>query len=262
MLSTPARDDLAGLADGEEPRGEVGRVTDRRVVHAEVATDGPDDDGPSVDPHPHAELDPVGTLGLFGQRLEVGLDPERRAQRALSVVFMRDRRPKERHHAVTEELVDCALVTVNRFQDDLEGAVHDCVDVLGIERLGHRRKSRHVREHHGDDLPLALDGALGGEDLLGKVPRCVDLRGCEAGGRRHRSRRGDRGRRRRSTRQPLAALATEFVAGRVGGLTSGTERLESRPALPAELGPWGIGVPALGTLHSYDSTASTLTDAP
>src|SRR5262245_25044774 len=45
VLRTPARDDLAGFGDGEQPRGEVGRVTDRGVVHAKVATDGPDDDG-------------------------------------------------------------------------------------------------------------------------------------------------------------------------------------------------------------------------
>ena len=200
MLSTPARDDLARLGDGEEPRGEVGRVTDRRVVHAEVSTDGADDDGTRVDPHSHAELDPVDTLDVFGKRLEVRLDTERRAQRTLGVVFVRDRRPKERHHAVTEELVDCALVTVNRIQDDLEGAVHDPVDVLGIELLGHRRKSRHVREHHGDDLPLALDRPLRGEDLLGKV----------LGGVRLRGRRTTRGRRVSGDR--LAALEAEAGA--------------------------------------------------
>src|SRR5262249_43805390 len=101
--------------------------------------------------------------------------------------------------------------------------------------------------------PFALDGALGREDLLGKMPRRVGLWRCEAGGRCHRSfcggRLGRGSRSRRTTRQPLAAFATAFVGGRVSGLTGGTERLQSRSALAAELGPGGIGVLALGTLH-------------
>ena len=54
------------------------------------------------------------------------------------------RSPEERHHPVTEELVDCALIAVNRTQDDVERAVHDRVDVLGIELLRHRREAGHV----------------------------------------------------------------------------------------------------------------------
>src|SRR5262249_25885592 len=252
VLSPSTGYDLARLGDREKSGREAGGIADCRVVHAEVAADGADDHGARVEPHPHPEVDPVGPLHVVGERLEVVLDRERRAQRALSVVLVSDRRTEKRHHAIAEELVDRALVTVNRIQDDLEGAVHDPVDVLGIELLRHRRESRHVREHHGDDLPLALAGAFGGEDLLGEVFGWVGLRGGEAGGRRRRGRHGGRGRRCRcGPRQPLAALATKFVGRRVGGLASRAERLEPRPALPAELGPRRVRVPALGTFHPY-----------
>src|SRR5207249_1151346 len=102
-----------------------------------------------------------------------------------------------------------------------------------------------------DALSFSLQGAFRGEDLLGEVLRSVGLRGSEAVRRRRGGCRCGRDRRRRAggTTQPLAALATELVGRRVGGLASGTERLESRSALPAELGVRGIGVPALGTLH-------------
>jgi hypothetical protein len=83
-------------------------------------------------------------LDVLGERLEARLDRERRAQRTLRVVFVRDRCPEERHHAVTKELVDRTFVPVNRIQDDLEGAVHDRVDVLGVELLGYRREAGHV----------------------------------------------------------------------------------------------------------------------
>ena len=58
---------------------------------------------------------------------------QRRAQRAMRVVLVGDRRAEERHHAVAEELVDGALVRVDGGEDDLEASVHDLVDVLGIE---------------------------------------------------------------------------------------------------------------------------------
>ena len=165
------------------------------------------------------------------------------------MVFVRDGRPEERHDPVTKELVDRALEAVHRSQDDLECAIHNHVDVFGIQLLGHGRETRHVREHYRYDLALALDGALGRENFLGEVLGGVSLRGREAAGRRYEGCRGCRGRRWGGARQPLTAFVTELVGRRVDGLTSGTERLQSRPALPAELSFWGIRVPALGTLH-------------
>src|SRR5262249_34328405 len=139
VLRSAARDNLAWLSDREEPGCQVGGVTDRRVVHAKVLTNGPYDYGTCIDPDPHAELDPVSALDVFGEGLEAFLNGERGNQRTLSVVFVRDRCPEQRHHTVTKELVDRTLVAVNRIKDQLEDAIHDRVDVFGIELLGHRR---------------------------------------------------------------------------------------------------------------------------
>jgi hypothetical protein len=73
----------------------------------------------------------------------------------------------------------------------------------------------------GSTLPLALEGALGGEDLLGEVLRRVGL------GRGRRTRGGLRPHRR-------PALMAELVAGRVRGAAGGAGNVEARPTLAAE----------------------------
>ena len=232
MLSAPADDDLARLGEPEEPRGQVRRVPHRGVVHPQILADGADHDEARVDAHAHSELDAVHPSHVVGQRFELPLDRER----TLGMVFMGDRRPEERHHPVAEELVDRALVAMNRTQDDLERAVHHRVDVLGIELLRHRREARHVREHHSDALSFSLQRAFRGEDLLGEVLRRVGVRGREL----LRGWRGGHG---------GAALAAELVRRGIGDPAGGTQRLEACATLSAELHALRIFVRALRTTH-------------
>ena len=197
VLGPPTDDDLAGLGDVEEPGGEIGGVAHRGVVHAQVASDRAHHHGTGVDPDAHAEVEPVYALDVGGERLEPFLDRQRRAERPRGVVLVGDRRAEERHDAVTEELVDRPLAAVDGREDHLEDAVHDAVDVLGVEALRHCGEAGHVGEHHGDGLALTLEGALRGEDLLGEVFRRVGDGGGfpERGacGRRRRDDRGGRG---------------------------------------------------------------------
>jgi len=58
---------------------------------------------------------------------------------------------------------------VDGLEDDLEGAVHDGVDIFGIQALGHRREAGDVGEEHRHLFALALDGAL--ESLAKTYPR-------------------------------------------------------------------------------------------
>ena len=160
MLSAPADDDLARLGEPEEPRGQVRRVPHRGVVHPQILADGADHDEARVDAHPHSELDAVHPSHVLRERLELALDRERSAERAMGVVLVGDRRPEERHDAVAKELIDRPFVAVHRVQDHLEGAIHDGVDFLRVEALGHRREARHVREHHGDAFSFPLQRAF------------------------------------------------------------------------------------------------------
>ena len=226
VLGIATDDDLPGSGQRQHPRGQVRGVADRRVVHAKIPADRADDDGAGVDPDAHLEVPLVLALDLVAQGLQVAVDLERGVKRAGRVILVGDRRAEQRHDAVPEKLIDRALVAVNRVQDHLEGAVHDGVDLLGIQALGHRREAGHVGEHHGDLLALSLDGALRREDLLGEMPRGVrGGRGESLGnaGRFRRRRDWARGRRRPGRRgaQAGAALTAELLARRVLVLARG-----------------------------------------
>ena len=135
MLRASADDHLTRLGEPQEPGRQVHRVPHRRVIHPQILADGADHDEARVDAHAHSELDAVHPSHVVGQRFELPLDRERSAERAMGMVFVRDRRAEQRHHAVAEELVDRAFVAVHLTEDDLEGAIHDGVDFLGVEAL-------------------------------------------------------------------------------------------------------------------------------
>jgi hypothetical protein len=126
-LRALAHHDLPGLGDGKEPRRDVRGVAHRGVVHAEIAPDRANDDRARVDPHPHAEVDPVEALDVGGERPQALLDRQGGPQRTGRVILMGDRGAEERHHPVAEELVDGALVPMDGGEDDLERPIHDGV---------------------------------------------------------------------------------------------------------------------------------------
>ena len=151
-----------------------------------------------VDPHAHAELDPVQPAHFVGQGLEPALDRQGGAERPLGVTLVRDRRPEQRHHPVAEELVDRPFVAVHLVQDHLEGAVHDGADVFGVELFRHRREARYVREQDRHLPALAFEGGLRVQNSVGEVlgfergrvragralrPRLARRRGCGPGER-------------------------------------------------------------------------------
>src|SRR3989454_9669589 len=74
--------------------------------------------------------------------LERPSDAERRLDGTACMVLMGDGGPEERHDAVTEKLVDRALVAVHLGQHEVEGSAHQAVDVLRVDTLGQRREPR------------------------------------------------------------------------------------------------------------------------
>ena len=70
---------------------------------------------------------------------------ERRRDRALRRVLVRDRRAEERHDAVAGELVDDALDAVDLAEREREVLLEELAILLGIEALGDRRSSRRGR---------------------------------------------------------------------------------------------------------------------
>ena len=75
------------------------------------------------------------------------------------MVLMGEGCAEEGHDAVAGELVDRPLVLVDLIHEDLEAAIHDPVDLLGVELLGEGGEVRHVGKEDGDELALPFDRA-------------------------------------------------------------------------------------------------------
>src|SRR5262249_22501637 len=166
------------------PGGEPDDVPLRRVVHAEIVADLPDDDLARVEAHPHGEIEPALAPHIVGQRTEVARQLERGRAGALGVILVGDRSAEERHDAVAGVLVDRPFVTVDAVRQDPEEAIEEAMPFLEIHALSELHRARDVGEEDGDQLALALERALLGEDLLDEVTRRVGARLEGDGGRR------------------------------------------------------------------------------
>jgi hypothetical protein len=175
----------SGRREGLEPRGEVRRIADGRVVHLQVVADGADDDRPGVDADARLEVEPALRQHGGIERRERPVNRDGGEDGAFRRVLVRHRGPEERHQAVAGERVHDALESVDLAERHLEVALDELAVLLGIELLGDRRRADEVAEHHGDLLALALDDSLRGEDLVRERLGYV-LGDPRRHGRRHR----------------------------------------------------------------------------
>ena len=102
-------------------------------------------------------------------------DRERRPNRSLGIVLVRDRRPEDRHHGVSDELLDRPAVPLELRAHATLVATELGRDVLGIHLLRARREADQVGEEHRDDLPLPARHAHARS--LVRPPRAARRRG-------------------------------------------------------------------------------------
>jgi hypothetical protein len=117
------------------------------------------------------------------------------------VILVRQRRPEQRHDAITHHLIDGALVAVDGFHHQLEDGIEDLPCLFGITVREQLHRALEIGEEHGDLLPLALQRGLRGEDPVGQVLGRVGLWGGELG--------------RRAPLERGGALAAEAILRRV-----------------------------------------------
>jgi len=72
------------------------------------------------------------------------------------MVLMGQGGAEEGHDPIAGELVDGPLVAMDLLHQDLEAAVHDLVDLLGIQLLGEGGEGGHIGEEDGDELALSF----------------------------------------------------------------------------------------------------------
>src|SRR6185295_1431453 len=150
------------------------------------------------------------------------------AQRALRIVLVRARRAEYRHDRVAHELLDEALVAVDRRGHLAEEIALDRAHVLGIEPFAERGEPGQVREEHGDRPAIAFGG----------------------GGRSGRRRRG------RGGREPGSALGAEREVGGRLEAAAATRHVDGATSIS-----WGIGMPRRASSPSR-SSARVPTERP
>lgn len=170
--------------------------------------------------------------------LQDALHAQGRTYRPLGMVLMGNGGPKQRHDAVAQELIDRPFVALHLSQHQLEGLVHQVVDLFGVEFFGDRGEPGDIGEQDRHLFAFAFERRPGGENFLGEVRWRVALGGGEADGRR-----GRRG-------QGLTALMAERVGGRVARATAGAEALDPGAAFTAERYPLRVVMAALRAPHT------------
>src|SRR5262245_5494856 len=153
---------------------------------------------------------------------------------------MSERRAEERHDAVAHDLIDGALVVMDRFHHPFEDRVEKLAGLLGISVDEQLHGALEVGEKHRDLLALALEGSLGGEDLLGEVLGGVAVGGAEPGSAAEGFWGG---------RSRMSATRTELCGWRQRSTAFGARTPKRRCAFLAELRALLIFVAAFRALH-------------
>ena len=166
------------LHAGREVRG----LSDGRVVHPEVAPDGPHDDFPRVQPDANLRPDPEGPPSLLGIASDRSLHVEGRIAGPHRVILVGDGRAEEGHDSVAHHLIHRSLVAVDGLHHPLEDGIEQLPRLFGVPVGEQLHRPLEVGEEHGDLFALALEGCFGDEDLLGEMLGGVALRGRGARG--------------------------------------------------------------------------------
>src|SRR5215510_8688217 len=100
-------------------------LTDRSVVHLEVAPDGTHHHFTRVHANSNLYRNSLSLLNACGILFHRFLHSERSVTGAHRVVLMRQRRAKERHYSITHDLIDSSLIAVHRLHHVFEDWVKE-----------------------------------------------------------------------------------------------------------------------------------------
>ena len=83
------------------------------------------------------------------------------------MVLVGDGCAEEGHDAIAGELIDGPLEPMHSVQEDVKAAIHEGMDLLGIEALREGGEPGHVGKQDSDLFALPFERTAGGQDLLG-----------------------------------------------------------------------------------------------
>src|SRR5215831_10753248 len=218
-------------------------LPDRAVVHAEIAADRANNHRAGVEPNTNLNGDPSGALQIVPITADALLHPEGGIARSDRVVLMGNRGSEQRHDPVTHDLVDRALIAMDRFHHLLEHRVEHPAGLLGVTVGQQLHRALEIGKEHGDLLALALERIPGRENLLGEVPRGVAVWSVSfyLGGGWARA------------VERLATFSTKFLPGWIRGAAAAwTRQGEPASTVPAKLLSHGVFTTAAGAFHGAE----------
>src|SRR6202142_1631367 len=94
---------------------------------------------------------------------------------------MRERRAEESHNPVAHNPVHGALVAVDRLNHVFDHGIEELLRVFGVAVSKQLHRTLDVGKQHGDLLPLAFEGCLGGQNLIDQILGSVTLKQSRVG---------------------------------------------------------------------------------
>jgi hypothetical protein len=156
-------------------RREVSGLPHGRVVRVQVAADGAHHHVAGVQPDPDLDIEPFASTELVTVSADCRLHPERWVAGAHRVVFVRQRRPEQRHNPIAHHLIHGAFVPMDRLHHQFEHRVEELAGFLGVAVGQQLHRALQVGEEDGHVLALSLEGSLGGKNALSEVLGGVDV---------------------------------------------------------------------------------------
>ncbi len=152
-----------------EAGGDIGGIANGRVVHTQVVANGPDNHQPGVQPQAYRHLHAVLLPQRGGPCVQALPQANGGQHRSPGMVFMGNGGAKQGHKAITQELVDGALVAVHLAQGQLEELVEQRVHSFWPQAFGQGCVVGQVAEEHRDLLTLACERGAGSKNFFGQV---------------------------------------------------------------------------------------------
>ena len=144
-------------------------VGDLEVGLEEVIADRTDDDLPSIEPDADLYIEPLAPSQLLRISSNRVLHPHRRITGPRRMVLMRQRRAKERHNPIAQDLVEGPLVAVDGLDQEVQHRIEEPPRLLWVAIGQQLHRPLQVGKQHGDLLALPFEGFAGIQDFLDEM---------------------------------------------------------------------------------------------
>ena len=145
------------------------RLPDGRVIHMQIVADRPNDHFPGIKPHPDLDLNLVGLADLVGVCPDRLLHGQSRIAGPHRMIFVGNRRAKERHNAVAHDLVDGAFVAVYRLHQAFQHGIQELAGFLGVAVGQEFHRALEIGKQHRHLLAFAFQGTARGQNFLRQI---------------------------------------------------------------------------------------------